>query len=62
VGTVRRFGREIYKQPHDAYACSVCGIYYAKIIIHRLNAAEVEGTEFVKQTASDDVHIGLSTC
>jgi len=60
-GNSRRFGREIYKQPHDAYTCSVCGIDYAKIIIYRLKAAEVEGTEFIKQAASDDVHIGLST-
>jgi hypothetical protein len=37
------------------------GVDHTKIIIHRLRAAEVEGTEFVKQAASNNVHIGLST-
>jgi hypothetical protein len=39
----------------------VGGIDHTKIIIHRLRAAEIEGTEFVKQAASNDVHIGLPT-
>jgi hypothetical protein len=36
-------------------------IDYIKIILHRLKTTEVEGTEFVKQAASNDVDIGLST-
>jgi hypothetical protein len=39
----------------------VCRIDHTKIILHHLGAAEVEGTEFIKQATSHDIDISLST-